>query len=241
MKKFVFAVTVAMGFVVYIDRAQAGNLDLTSYNTQGITGSFDGNHRTEYGGVITGTLNGQSLNMFCVEAFVNIGVPSSSPVMVTNNGFIHGSQIGNSGEIAYLIADVGQKVGTNVDKQNALQAAIWHLVSPTTGHSFEMLPGDNSAAVYSYYTADLAAAVGKSVPLSHVLWISPYADVTNTNGITTYSTPLQGQAAAATVLPDLTPASIPNLSPATIPEPSSFVLLGLGVIGVAVGAYRRRH
>ena len=151
--------------------SKAGSLSLSDYNRQGVTGWFDGTFKTEYGGGITATFDSKPLSdVFCVEAFNNIGL-STYETTINTSGIIHGHIVPNAGQIAWLMTNVATTIGSDLDKQNGLQGVLWNL-SATSGHSFNMSPHAHPAA-YGYYKSYLAASDGQSAPVDRLFWISP--------------------------------------------------------------------
>lgn len=200
--------------------AAAGSLTLSDFNRQGVTGWFDGILKTEYGGLITATFDGEPLiDVYCVQADETI-TTSTYGSTIDHSGIIHGQLTPNAGVIAWLMVNVAPTLGADLDKQNGLQGALWNLSAPA-GRSFSMSPTANPTA-YAYYTSYLSSAATNSAPLGLVSWISPY----NTN-----LSPAQGLVAAGR------PNGVPEIDAASSPVALS---LALGAFAMLEARHRRR-
>jgi hypothetical protein len=195
--------------------SKAGTLSLSGYNRQGVTGWFDGTLKTQYGGRITATFDGKPLHdVYCVQAFNAIGL-STYESKIDGSGIIHGYLVPNAGQISWLVSNVAPTIGSNLDKQTGLQAALWNL-SATKGHSFSMSPLADPVA-YGYYNRYLADSAGQSELLDQISWISP----SNRD-----LSPAQGLVSSTLFMP--------------VPEPSTYAM---ALAGLALGGwqmFRRR-
>ena len=149
------------------------------------------------------TLNGVSINAFCVDLLTNIffnGVYDKS--LVSNNGTVdsldqtllsslsfpvqnpYGNAtglVGNAGAMAYLVRNFGMG-SLSTDARDGLQAAIFKV---EYGNDFNLIQNGvggslTTQGAWDAYNADLAA-VGYpngllSSPLASALWISPGTD-----------------------------------------------------------------
>ena len=217
---FVFAILAA---VAAGRDARADMLSLTGLATSQefySSSTIPGDHFTQslgLGGPFLGSLDGTHLSsLYCVDIPRSIGITGNYTATVSTSGIIHGSAVPNAGAIAWLIVNLGP-TATTPDQLNALQAAIWRteygseyqLDGADNGHS------GNKASVIADYKADLVALGSHTLPVSSLLWLSPF----NSNGS-------QAQGLAA-------------INP--VPEPSSVALIGLGgVLSLALVRKKRR-
>jgi hypothetical protein len=220
--------TAAIGIMTSSAPAWAGNLYTgTGYQNGGLSISLHGGPvHNEAGGSIGiydhPTYDGLELPfLYCVEIETNINVPGTYDTNVTRNGVVHGGLINNAGQIAWLIDNIAP-LATSHDDQLGLQAAIWQQVY---GSDFVVDQSQTSAGIFSAYTADLTALGSNTAAVDHVAWLSPY------NGQGQISA-AQGMVTAGWPLPP---------GPSTVPEPSTLGLFGLGALGLAIKAIRRRQ
>ena len=203
--------------------------EITSYNTQGVAGNYNGNPATEYGGALTVTLNGDTLtNVYCVAPFTQIYANTwYNQTTVNTAGTIIGepnNPITNAGEITWLMVNEAASA-TTLDQQSALQGAIWHLegLPPPTGWTVDVATNATYYSDYENYLG-LASASGHTDPVNDLLWINP----------SQYGT--DHEQGFVSVIP--TNASEYGL--AAVPEPSSLTLFGLGAVALLRKMRKRR-
>jgi len=212
--------------------ARAGStLYVNSYNTLPVYGTFDGSYGGNYGGAAGVLLDGTQVNgIYCVQFFVDINAYTLVNTTTNRTGDIHGSQLPNVGEVAWLLANVSPTVGSDRNLQAGLQAAIWDLTQ-TGGHTFvidQKVGGNNSAAMLAAYNSDIQAAATHTGSVGSVLWINPTDPHSGAilQGLATYS-PVASVGG--------------NTDPVSTPEPATLATAVLGTLaGVIVYARRSR-
>ncbi len=96
---------------------------------------------------------------------------------MTFSGSTSATTVPNAGAIAWLMTNLALKAGS-ADAQGALQAAIWHEESATTGFQLDGAdnnndPGYNDPTLIADYQADLKMLGTNTASDSSVNWISP--------------------------------------------------------------------
>ena len=197
------------------------------------------------GGVFAATLNGiPQAATYCLDIRNDIYGWHEYDSIVNQTGDVYGYPETNAGAVAWLVDNIGLQYvpgAADAAATAGLQALIWELVSPNL-HSpqgtqtFHFVAASNDSGVVAGYNDALNALnIAANFNVNHnyasldawktaALWITPHPG-TNSS---TYS---QAQVSAI-------PGAHPN---AAVPEPSSLALLGLGGIGSAIGAIRRRR
>jgi len=169
------------------------------------------------------------LDNYCAQEYHDIGAGPLYSFSWNLSGNLYlpdGTEVAVSTaqQIAYLEVYVAPSISNIITDRAAqadFQGAIWDLLY----QSNNQLGGQGylTAGALNYISLANAYVTGGGPSLvGEVLWISPG------NGA------YQDQIA-------YNPGGGPNGGPAPVPEPSSFALLGLGGIGLAFGAYRRRR
>ena len=136
MKRFfeVFAIALVLAG---LGQARADTLHLSGIFNYPIYMDEGSNHNiAEGGGVLPGaTLNGAPIAyLYCVELYRVIYVPGNYNTNPTNGGVLFGPtmattyNVANAGEIAWLLVHIAPTVASDTIGQEALQAAIWHLI-----------------------------------------------------------------------------------------------------------------
>jgi hypothetical protein len=158
------------------------------------------------GSIDVSTLNGAPLNyLYCLDAFKTVNLNTTYPsTVVDTTGDIYGSPLNNAAQVAWLLGNFGAS-GQGAAAY-ALQAAIWHEIYLGTATTIDLNTSLATATEISLYNADLAALGSNTGNVSDFLWITP----ASVNGV---------QLAQGLV--------------GTVPEPTTMLLLGLGLMGVA--------
>jgi hypothetical protein len=138
--------------------------------------TFDGNDQALSGGNFLGTLDGatQLPASYCVRIDQTISVPATyNNAVVTNDGTVYGSAVGQAGAISWLVLNLGP-TATTQQQQDALQAAIW---KTEYGNRFQLDGADNTKfndpAIVQAYKSDLQALGSHTAAVNLVDWISP--------------------------------------------------------------------
>jgi hypothetical protein len=165
--------------------ATASTMQIGS-NFNYVNSNFEGSDGINLGaGSITPTyIDGNLLPyLYCVQIEVDINVPGTYSVAITNNGEIFGTPINNAGEVAYLL-NTYAPTATTVDQQGALQAAIWKTIY---GSNYDITSNNPADMLTDYNT--YMTNVGTD-PVSTVEWISPSnGDGSHAQGLITSAVP----------------------------------------------------
>ena len=198
--------TNAMSDVLYVGTTYTGRY------SQGILSIKNGSATEEAGGSIDiSFLNGKELDyLYCVDLFHDVYVGQTYyNTNVNYSGQIHGSTLNNADKVAYLLQKYG--VSGQGDQAKALQAAIWTEIYSSGPNTYTL----NSAAY---------GGVGNSIVDKYNTYLND-ANTANTNGYVSHVTWIN---------PDNSPTIQALVSSGHAPEPSTIVLLGTGILGLAV-------
>ena len=189
-------------------------------------------HVSDAGGDMKALLNGQSLvGAYCVGLIDTVYLNSSyNASTVTTNGTVFGETIQNAGKISWLMTHFSSAAASDLDKQKALQAAIWRT---EYGTAFQLDGADNAktgnnAATISNYQSYLSQLGNNTDLVSSVVWISPIKAAGQTSP---KDPPTGGHYQAVVGL---------RASSAATPEPGSIALFATGVVP-ALGAFAARR
>jgi len=220
-KKIIALLAVAMLTLATNAMATDAILDLGgSYNT--IASLVNGHSTNEGGGSVgSSSLNGRQLDyLYCVDLFTTVYVNAPYPnTTINNSGQIYGNQILNADKVAYLLTTYG--TGAQTNQQIALQAAIWHEVNASGVYELNVEQYGLNPDIATLYKTYVDAANSYSGPnlVSNFTWITP--GTKDANGkLTMY----QGLVTSNPV-----------------PEPSTIILLGTGMLFMAVYGKRRMN
>ena len=222
MKKKIIAL-LAVAMLTFATSAMATDaiLDLgASYNT--IASIVNGSSTSEGGGSVgSSSLNGRQLDyLYCVDLFTTVYVNNNYPnTTINNSGNIYGKDIANADKVAYLLTTYG--TGAQTNQQIALQAAIWHEVNKPGVYDLNVNYYGSTSDIATLYNTYVTAADSYSGPnlVSHFTWITP--GTKDANGVLTM---YQG---------------LVTNNP--VPEPSTIILLGTGMLFMAVYGKRRMN
>ena len=223
MKKFA---TLLSSIILAVSIFSAGNVYATSLSvgqsdTDGIKSLVNGKAAIEYGGSLNNSyLDGKQLDyLYCVDLFTVVWSNQTYDYTTVNDSaIIHGAPLRNADHVAYLVSTYGLSGAGGGIQGQALQAAIWHEVNATGVYDLNSKAyGKNSEIVklYNKFVTE-AEAVNTIGNISDLLWINPAKEA----GKDDY----QG---LVTVAP--------------VPEPGTMMLLGFGMLGLAIYGKRRSH
>jgi len=220
MKKIATVITT---FILAVLLLSVGNVHATSLYvggsySSGIHSLVNGNAQDEGGGSIDkSSLDGRQLDyLYCVDLFNTVNVNTTySFTSVNNAANIHGNTLLNADHVAYLLGKYG--IGGQGDQAQALQAAIWYEVNAPGVYKLNTsayAAGSNVVNLYNQYITEAANHIGN---IADFLWINPGSDAL---GNAVY----QGLVTSAPV-----------------PEPGTMMLLGFGMLGLAIYGKRRSN
>ena len=220
MKKKIIAL-LAMAMLTLATSAMATSLYVgTNYsNIHSVVNLGSGDQYTiEGGGSISGSsLDGRQLQyLYCVDTFNNINPGVTYPnTTINNSGQIHGIGLNNADKVAYLLTTYG--TGGQTDQAIALQAAIWHEVNAPSVYKLDVAYYGSSSTIATLYNQYITAADNNHGDVTKFIWINPGNDATGSN------------------------VRYQGLVTAHNPEPSTIILLGTGILFMAVYGKRRMN
>src|SRR5262245_32682662 len=130
------------------------------------------------GSMVPSFLDGTALPfLYCVDVLNDIYIPTpnshSTPTgystAVTFDGKVHGYDVTNATQVAWLLNRYASEVANDKIKSAALQAAIWGVMY---GGKFTLNNPQNTS-VYKLYTDYFSSAAGQSTPVENYAWLSP--------------------------------------------------------------------
>jgi hypothetical protein len=224
MKKFatILSSIILAVILLSVGNGHAISLFVGASKTPGIHSKINGVVvEDQWGGTMENSiLDGKKLDyLYCVDLFsIVYSNTTYANTSVNNSGTIHNTPLINADHVAYLLSKYG--VGDSGDVGQALQAAIWHLTTVNTdGKSIYDLDsvayGTNSNVVnlYNQYVTEAANNIGN---IADFLWVNPAKRAGHDD--------YQG---LVTVPP--------------VPEPGTMMLLGFGMLGLAIYGKRRAN
>ena len=237
-KKLVVLTILAFVSLVWASRANADSVG-TGYNIPSgppPLGAGDSWPNGGSGGVFVGAIADAPIGLltdnYCIQYNTDINYNSNSPFLYNTAGAIDNIVLTNAVAIAWLMKNVAANIGA-LDRldQAVVQQAIWNLAAQIQtgtmppanyfGSGGILVFGDNASQLTALALSHNGDVNGAAL-VAGVLWMSPYAGSPGNW--------LQGQISINTQ----------HLA-IQVPEPSSLALLGLGGLGLAIGAYRRRR
>jgi hypothetical protein len=201
-----------------VENGYATSLFVGNSYSSGIHSIVNDVKKDEGGGSIdSSTLDGRQLAyLYCVDLLNTVNVNASyTYTSVNNSADIHGQTVRNADHVAYLLGKYG--IGGQGEQAQALQAAIWYEVNTPGVYKLDeaaYATGSNVVTLYKQYIAEAANHTGN---ISDFLWINPGTDA---QGLSVY----QGLVTSAPV-----------------PEPGTMMLLGFGMLGLAIYGKRRAN
>jgi hypothetical protein len=214
MKTLSLLVLVAAAATTAVPKAQAASLTLESLDLgQKVPMIVDNAAKNSSAYRMNITLDGVSRYAFCVDLFTLINYATYNSNLGTPD------MINNGLRVAWLLENYGLTAVTN-DGASAVQLAIWDLVHDN---------GDGFGAG----RVQLASTASSNVMALSNLYLTNSFGQSSTQATILFNTSLANGTPAQTLITSYVP-TVEN------PEPSTFLLLGAGVLAIGFGKLRRR-
>jgi len=168
---------------------------------------------TVFAGQIRVTIDTVNAIAYCVDLFSSLELGSYANVQGSPSAFANG------GRAAWIVENYALNIASNASAA-AVQLALWEVVHDNgTGLSTGSIVGASTlnATLASDANKIIAASLGQS----------------SNNATILYNTYSSGKKAQTLIV--YTPPT------SEVPEPSSIAMLGIGIVGIGFGVYRKRQ
>jgi len=214
MKTLSLLLLLAAAATTAVPKAQAASVTLNSLDLgKSVPMIVDGVAASDPAYRLNITLDGVSRFAFCVDLFTLINYATYNSNLGTPD------MINNGLRVAWLLENYGLTAVTN-DGASAVQLAIWDLVHDN---------GDGFGAG----RVQLASSASSNLTALSNLYLSNSIGQSSTQATILFNTSLTNGSPAQTLITSYVPT-------AASPEPSTFVLLGAGVLAIGLGRIRRK-